>query len=198
MSTTRSAAQRKRNQALRDSARHDPRAVAARAARPGRPAEEEEEAWILPHRRWPWIAGTLITLAGIAVATYLTWVHYHPGLKLACPDTGIINCAAVTSSQYSSILGVPVALLGLLYFVAMLPLQLPVAWRSPSRWVRGLRVAGAVAGIAMVLWLVTAELMLVGKICIYCTSVHLLTFALLAVVVFGTIATAPRPASELD
>src|SRR5207237_7175160 len=41
------------------------------------------------------------------------------------------SCAKVTQSPQSAILGVPVALLGLLYFAAIGPLHLPAAWRRP-------------------------------------------------------------------
>jgi uncharacterized membrane protein len=40
-----------------------------------------------------------------------------------------------------------------------------------------------VAGIGFVLWLVYAELVLVGAICIWCTVAHVLAFALFVVVV---------------
>lgn len=193
MASSRTAAQRRRAKAIaRESAR--PRVAAA----PATVADEEEDdlAWEVPSKRWPWIAGLAICLAGLGVATYLTLAHYTTSVTLACPDQthGVINCAQVTTSQYSKILGIPVALLGLLFFAGMLPLQLPWAWRSAHPWVRLGRLLAAVVGIGMVIWLVYAELFLIGKICIYCTSVHVLTFLLFIVIALGTIATTPEPA----
>ncbi|HLI00194.1 MAG TPA: vitamin K epoxide reductase family protein [Acidimicrobiales bacterium] len=197
MATSRTAAQRRRARAIaRESAR--PRGATPPLAAAGADLDDEgvyeEDGWYVPARRWPWVVGTLLCVLGLGVAAYLTWVHYHPGLSLACPEHGIIDCAAVTSSEYSKILGVPVALLGLLYFVGMLPLQLPWAWRSAHPWVRIGRLFASIVGVGMIVWLVYAELFLIGKICIYCTSVHVLTFLLFVVTLLGTIATTPEPA----
>jgi uncharacterized membrane protein len=44
-----------------------------------------------------------------------------------------------------------------------------------------LRLIFAIAGIGFVLWLVTAELLIIKAICLWCTGVHLTTFALFVV-----------------
>jgi uncharacterized membrane protein len=139
--------------------------------------------------RWPAIVGLVLCVLGIAVAAYLTYAHYNTSIQLACPDKGIINCAKVTTSSYSKILGIPVALLGLIFFVGMLPLQTPRAWRSTYRPLRVVRLGSCVIGIFFVLWLVYAELIKIRNICLYCTSVHILTFALLISTAAGTIST---------
>lgn len=138
-----------------------------------------------PGRRLPWV-GTILSLAGIGVATYLTISHFTTSVTLACPETGIVNCAKVTSSSYSYLLGIPVALLGLGYFVAMLVLQLPPMWRLTSSWVLWLRLALAAGGIPMILWLIYAELFKLNAICLYCTAVHVLTVALFGLTAAGT------------
>lgn len=154
-------------------------------------AEEEParvSAWIL-------VVAPLLCLAGLGAAGYLTLAHYTHAVQLACPETGIINCAAVTTSPESAILGVPVALLGLLYFAAVTPLHGPWAWRSTSPRVRGIRVAAAVAGILMVLYLVYTELFTLDAICLWCTAVHVITFLLFAVTLIGTTQSLSEPAS---
>jgi uncharacterized membrane protein len=151
-----------------------------------------------PTPAWPWIIGVVLCLAGLGVATYLTIAHYDTGVSLACPDTGVINCAKVTTSSYSKILGIPVAVLGLAFFVFMLPLQTPWAWRSTNRLLRMVRMGSCVVGIGFVLWLVYAELIKIGNICIYCTSVHALTFIIFVTTALGTIATAPAGEGDDD
>jgi uncharacterized membrane protein len=146
-----------------------------------------------PAVRWPALVGTLLCLAGIGVATYLTITHYDTGVTLACPDTGVINCAKVTSSSYSKVFGIPVAVLGLAFFVSMLPLQLPAAWRSTNPLIRRVRVGSVVVGIGFVMWLLYAELVKIQNICLYCTSVHVITFLLLITTVVGTISTTVLP-----
>ena len=140
---------------------------------------------------WVWIAALMLCAAGLAAATYLTIAHYSARVVLACPETGVVNCARVTTSRQSVILGIPVALLGLLYFAAVTPLHLPAAWRSSWSLLRRVRVLAAVAGILMVLYLVYTELFTLDAICLWCTAVHVITFLLFAVTLVGTSETAP-------
>ena len=132
------------------------------------------------------VAAPLLCLAGLGVSAYLTIAHYNARLILACPETGIVNCAKVTESPQSAILGVPVALLGLLYFAAIGPLHLPAAWRSNSSLLRRARVGAAVAGILMVLYLIYTELFTLDALCLWCTAVHGITFLLFVVTLVGT------------
>lgn len=128
--------------------------------------------------------GLLLCVAGLGVATYLTIEHFNTSLQLACPDTGTINCQKVTTSKYAHVAGIPVAVLGLVYFVAALPLFSPQAWRSRSSRVRLARLAFVGAGLLMVLYLVWAEFFGVSAICLWCTSVHVITFLLFVLVAF--------------
>ena len=132
------------------------------------------------------VAAPLLCLAGLGVSLYLTIAHYNAKVILACPETGIVNCAKVTQSPQSAILGVPVALLGLLYFVAIGPLHLPAAWRSESGLVRRARVGAAVAGILMVLYLIYTELFTLDALCLWCTAVHLCALGLLVTVLWAS------------
>lgn len=136
----------------------------------------------------PWVpvASTVICLLAVADAGYLTYVHYFTKKFPFCVmGGGLINCGAVTTSIYSRFLGMPVSLLGLLWAVGMLVLCSPPAWKASSPWVGRLRLLGSVTGLGMVFWLVYAELFKLGKICEYCTGVHILTVALFIVVAYG-------------
>jgi uncharacterized membrane protein len=124
-----------------------------------------------------------LALLGLGVSVYLTYEHYSASATLACPDTGAINCVKVTSSSYSELAGVPVALLGLLYYVGVVALCLPVAWRAASPWVSRLRIAALAGGVVFVVYLVWAELFRIDAICLWCTVVHVSTVALFAIVV---------------
>ncbi len=137
-----------------------------------------------------WLAWTTLALAlaGVAIAGYLTAEHYTASTTLACPDTGTVNCAKVTTSAQSTVLGVPVALLGLLYFVAIAPCCLPAAWRSGNTALRWGRVLLTAAGALFVCYLVYVELFVVDAICLWCTAVHVIAIALFALVAFGAAA----------
>jgi uncharacterized membrane protein len=149
----------------------------------------------VPH----WVIATTLGLSLLAVGltAYLTVTHYTDPTALACPDTGIINCTAVTTSSWSVILGVPVALLGLLWALGMAGLSSPWAWRSSAKWVGAARLALSGAGAVMVLYLVYIELFRVDAICLWCTGVHVTTVALFAAVLAAraTLATNRRAAS---
>jgi uncharacterized membrane protein len=129
-------------------------------------------------------AGLVLCIAGLGVATYLTIEHFNTSLQLACPDTGRINCQKVTTSEYSHVLGIPVAVLGLVYFVVALPLFSPQAWHSPSAVIRLARLGWIGVGLLSVLYLVWAEFFGVSAICLWCTSVHVITFLMFVLVAF--------------
>jgi uncharacterized membrane protein len=135
---------------------------------------------------WVPVDSLVLVVAGLAVAAYLTVEHYTASTTLACPETGVVNCQKVTTSAQSAVLGIPVALLGLLFFVAMLPLSLPLAWRSGYPALRWARLAFAVVGVGFVFYLVYTELFTLNAICLWCTAVHVLTIALFAVIALGT------------
>lgn len=135
--------------------------------------------------RLAWL-GTVLALAGVAVSGYLTIEHYSTTTTLSCPNTGIVNCVKVTTSSYATVAGVPVALGGLGFFVAMLVLQLPVCWRRCPPAVSVLRAGLAGTGVLAVLWLVYVELFRLDAICLWCTAVHVLALAMGAQTAFAT------------
>ena len=132
----------------------------------------------------------LLCLVGIAVAAYLTYAHYTTARVLACSDKGLVNCAKVTTSAYSNIIGVPVSDIGLGYFVVMAALCRPAAWPG-SRALRATRGLAAVGGVGFVIWLIYVELFRLDAICLYCTIVHAVTVLLFVTVALGTAATGP-------
>jgi uncharacterized membrane protein len=136
----------------------------------------------------PWVplASLVLAVAGLGVAIYLTIEHFTSSTTLACPDTGALNCLKVTTSEQSAVLGIPVALLGLIYFAIMLAASLPMFWRLPNPQVRYGRLAFAAAGVLFVFYLVFAELFTLDAICLWCTAVHVLAVALFAVIALGT------------
>lgn len=131
-----------------------------------------------------WLAPTTLALAiaGVAVSAYLTVVHYTSSAILACSGSGLVDCERVTTSRQSVVVGIPVAVLGLVWFVVTAVLVSPAAWRSRASWVGWARLAAVAAGMAMVLWLLYAELFVIRAICLWCTVVHAIVFALFALV----------------
>lgn len=145
--------------------------------------------------RWAPLTSTALCLAGLGASAYLAVERFSSSTTLACPNTGAINCVKVTTSSYSELFGIPVVVLGLLFFLGMTPLSLPVVWRSTSPWPPRLRLAGSALGVGFVVYLVWAELFRIDAICLWCTVVHAVTLALFAVVVLDA---ALRPIEDPD
>jgi uncharacterized membrane protein len=111
--------------------------------------------------------------------------HYTDPAALACPDTGIVNCTLVTTSSWSVLLGVPLAVLGVVWAVVMASLTVPWAWRVRAPWVDAARLVVSGAGAATVVYLVYVELFRIGAICLWCTAMHVTAVCLFGVILAG-------------
>ena len=143
--------------------------------------------------RWVSLAALATVLAGLGISAYLTAAHYTTTLTLACPQTATVNCEKVTTSPQSIFLGTPVAVLGLAYFIAMLPLYTPPAWRAASPLPHRIRLLASLLGVGFVAYLVYAELFDINAICLWCTTVHILTVLLFALTALGTATATTAP-----
>ncbi len=128
------------------------------------------------------LASFVLTIIGIGISIYLTIEHFSSSTSFACPENATINCVKVTTSEYSRFLGMPVAVLGLAYFVGMAVLCSPWLWQM--RRLDPLRVVGGVGGTLMVLYLLWAELFKIDAICLWCTAVHVCTVVLLGAILW--------------
>ena len=152
----------------------------------------------MPTLRWQPIATLVLSVAGLGIATYLTITHFDK-VALVCSDNGAINCTKVTTSPQSVIFGIPVAMLGLAFFIPMIALCLPVSWRSADRRIHLARLVLSVTGVGMILYLITAELFIIKAICLWCSGVHVITFVLFVIIVTASpVVLAPGYGSDPD
>ena len=138
----------------------------------------------------PWVLLALLGLPGSGVAAYLTYSHWADR-PTVCGGVG--ECELVQTSEYSDIAGVPVALLGLLYFVAMAFVALTRIWRvkwmpDDPEWVRPAILSMALAATAFVAYLTYVELFVLEAICIWCVALAGLTVISLGLTVWGLFA----------
>lgn len=105
-------------------------------------------------------------LAGLAIASYLTIVHYRGGAPI-CATNG---CEIVQESRYAELLGVPVALLGTLAFGAML---LSAGLRKPVVVVSA--AALALTAVLFAAYLVYVQLVVLDAVCVWCVASDALT-----------------------
>ncbi len=101
-----------------------------------------------------------VAVAGAAVSAYLTWVHYHPG-ALVCTAGG--GCETVQQSHYAILLGVPIAIYGLVAWIAVVAL---VAW--DTELARALVAAIAVSALGFAAYLVILQVAVIHAICVWC------------------------------
>jgi len=135
---------------------------------------------------WLRLTTFLVALAGLGVSIYLTIAHFTEATLAGCNETGgLVNCTKVTTSPQSYVFGIPVAVLGLAFYLFMVAIMSPWAWRATRREVHLVRIAALIAGMGFVLYLLYAELFIIGSICLYCTSVHALTFILFVLTMFA-------------
>ena len=142
---------------------------------------------------WLQIATLVLALAGLGVSIYLTIAHFTESALAGCSESGLVNCTKVTTSPESYVFGIPVAVLGLAFFVFAVAIMSPWAWQSARREIHLARIVSMVVGIGFVLYLIYAELFIIGSICLYCTSVHVITFLLFVLTAFAAAAWGLKP-----
>jgi len=135
----------------------------------------------------------VLALAGLGVSIYLTIAHFTESALAGCSESGLVNCTKVTTSAQSYVFGIPVAVLGLAFFVFAVAVMSPWAWRASRREIHLARIASLVVGIGFVLYLIYAELFTIGSICLYCTSDHVITFVLFVLTAFAAAAWGLKP-----
>lgn len=113
-----------------------------------------------------WLASVLLALAGAVDSAYLAFLKFT-GTVAACSDIG--DCEAVNNSKYAEIGGIPLALLGLLGYLAILAFliletQFP-SWRdSLHLGVFGFTLAGTIYSV----YLTYIEIFVLHAVCPYC------------------------------
>ena len=120
----------------------------------------------------------VLAVAGIIVSSVSLQHHYAKSKTAYCDIGETFNCDIVNRSRYSSILGVPVALIGMLGYAALAGLA--TVYRARPDTPR-LLLAGAGAGLAFALYLTYIEGHVLGVWCILCLSSLALITSLAAV-----------------
>ena len=115
-------------------------------------------------------ASAAVALIGLGIATYLTVVHYQGGAPVCAIAHG---CETVQRSSYAAIGGVPVAVAGLVGYLALLATLLRdnESWRTATAFV-------ALAGLGFSVWLTWVEVGILHAVCIGCVGSALCMTAL--------------------
>ena len=114
----------------------------------------------------------LVSAGGIALASYLTYVHYQPA-ALICSIGG--GCETVQHSKYAKAGGIPVAVLGLAAYLAVLVTTLCARVEAAA-----IGAAIVLAGLAFGVYLIVIQVAVIDAICQWCLASDAI-LALLAV-----------------
>jgi uncharacterized membrane protein len=109
----------------------------------------------------------ILAVCGIAVSSVSLQHHYATSKTAYCDIGETFNCDIVNRSEYSSILGIPVAFLGMLGYAALAGLA--TVYRD-RRETPALLFGGAAAGFAFALYLTYVEARVLGVWCILCLT----------------------------
>ena len=117
------------------------------------------------------IAIGVLSLIGLGIAGYLTYVHYE-GLKVLCLSSG--GCETVQSSTYAKLDGIPVPVLGLLGYISIL---FSLALRGDMGRLAGFGLA--LIGFGFSAYLTYRELFTIKAICQWCVGSAIVMTALM-------------------
>jgi uncharacterized membrane protein len=128
-------------------------------------------------------ASVVVALIGLGIAGYLTVVRYSGGSPVCAIAHG---CETVQKSRYAELAGVPVALLGLGGYLAILGLLV-----HDDELARTVAAFVALAGFGFSAWLTYVEVARLDAICIWCVGSAICMTLLAALAVMRMLAAPP-------
>lgn len=129
-----------------------------------------------------------LAVLGSTISAYLTWVHYSGQLAL-CRGAG--GCETVQASRYAELAGWPVALLGLIAFLAVTILATLRLRADAPPWMLTVLFGITLAGTIFAAYLTGLEVFVIHAICPWCVAVDSAMAALFVVALLELRAT-PR------
>lgn len=128
------------------------------------------------------IAYIVLGTIGFITSLYLTVNHFQSG-KGACDINAVISCSLVNSSVYSEILGLPVALFGMIWFLALFLLAWK-AYKKKGKVQEKRLLYWNISGFLFVIYLILAEVWL-KALCPLCTVVHVIVLSTLGLAIYS-------------
>jgi len=113
------------------------------------------------------IAIVLVAGAGVAVSSVSLYEHFATSTSSFCNFSDTFNCDLVNRSQYSTVLGVPVALIGIVGYV--LVAALATVYRNQAQAPVLLLIA-SLGGLGFALYLAYVEKFVLGAWCVLCLA----------------------------
>src|SRR5215469_7805096 len=143
----------------------------------GSQPEDRMSAAMRAAARRLFLAIALLAVLGIAVSSVSLDHHFRKSKTTYCDFGQSFNCDIVNRSEYSTIAGVPVALIGILGYVALLAFA--TFYREKAE-TPGILVLGSIAGLGFALYLTYIEKYVLFAWCILCLSSLAIIFSITA------------------
>jgi uncharacterized membrane protein/glutaredoxin len=129
---------------------------------------------------WLMSALPLIALVGLGVAGYLAYVETQPVVPICGP---VGDCQAVQQSEYAYLFGIPIGVLGVIGYVAILGAWLWGALKKENR--AFLALLGMTSfGVLFSIYLTYLEPFVIGAVCAWCLTSAVIMTALMLMSLF--------------
>ena len=127
----------------------------------------ETNATLAEHNRGLFVAIAVLAVAGIVVSAVSLERHYAKSATAFCDVGEKFNCDIVNRSEYSSVMGIPVAGIGIAGYGVLLALVTVYRSRAATpAWL----LSAALAGLGFALYLTYVEGYVLETWCILCLS----------------------------
>jgi uncharacterized membrane protein len=120
-----------------------------------------------PRARRILLAIAVLATAGVLVSSVSLYHHFGTSTSSFCDFGETLNCDIVNRSIYSTVLGIPVALIGIVGYAVLLALA--TLYRAKAETPTMLLIA-SLAGMGFALYLTYIEAFVLAVWCILCVS----------------------------
>ncbi|HZQ69294.1 MAG TPA: vitamin K epoxide reductase family protein [Terriglobales bacterium] len=117
--------------------------------------------------RWVFLTISVLAAVGIIVSSISLYHHYGSSQTSFCDFGESFNCDIVNRSIYSSLFGIPVALIGILGYASLLALA--TFYRTKAE-TPAMLMAGSTIGLGFAIYLTYIEGFVLGAWCILCLT----------------------------
>lgn len=126
------------------------------------------------------------TLLGLGASATSAWVHHQlltqPSFTSFCDVNETFNCTSAYLSSYGYLFGVPVAVLGVLWFVAVAALLVAARPGTPlAANVPGYLLALTTVGLGVVIYLAYGAFVVLKTVCVMCLATYVAVVGLFLV-----------------
>lgn len=135
--------------------------------------------------RWVYIVVVILSLVGFIDASYLTYSHYADVGEVSCGLTG--GCSTVLTSDFATITGIPLALIGAAYYIVIFMLAGLFIANHNKLLPKLLKVFSGI-GVIFSAFLIHVQAVILESWCQYCLLSAVITTVVFILSLIGYIA----------